>query len=252
MCTRVSRVCHHSYNTRTFVIRSSFLSSCTRTRARARAPMCVYVCLRVHACMCECVASVSCTVDKSVYACVILLSLMHGSRHSTAMLPRECTICDLPSYVYWFVSHRSSCRERIPVGRNGQRGNSRRSHRRRSLAVREGIAFAWQKYVPKVSTRAKWARDEGGAREKGGERFSMSRNACTRVFANSVAVRPRLDSKNVTYPRLLYLRKIIVPIICWVASETLKRQCNTSVSLSNFQASFGLISLFESIAHRYN
>lgn len=180
----MSRVCHHSYNTRTFVIRSSFLSSCTRTRARARAPMCVYVCLRVHACMCECVASVSCTVDKSVYACVILLSLMHGSRHSTAMLPRECTICDLPSYVYWFVSHRSSCRERIPVGRNGQRGNSRRSHRRRSLAVREGIAFAWQKYVPKVSTRAKWARDEGGQEKKaasGSRCLGMRARACSQT-----------------------------------------------------------------------
>lgn len=48
------------------------------------------------------------------------------------------------------------------------------------------------------------------------------------------------------------LRKIIVPIICWVASETLNRQCSTSESLSNLEASFGLISRFESIAHRYN
>lgn len=180
-------VCRVSVIIRTTLARSSFarpFSLRVRARARARAPMCVYVCLRVHACMCECVASVSCTVDKSVYACVILLSLMHGSRHSTAMLPRECTICDLPSYVYWFVSHRSSCRERIPVGRNGQRGNSRRSHRRRSLAVREGIAFAWQKYVPKVSTRAKWARDEGGQEKKaasGSRCLGMRARACSQT-----------------------------------------------------------------------
>lgn len=45
------------------------------------------------------------------------------------------------------------------------------------------------------------------------------------------------------------LRKIIVPIICWVTSETLNRQCSTSESLSNLEASFGLISRFESIAH---
>lgn len=43
-----------------------------------------------------------------------------------------------------------------------------------------------------------------------------------------------------------------MPIICWVASETLNRQCSTSESLSNLEASFGLISRFESIAHRYN
>lgn len=248
MCARVPRVWYHSYNTRSFVIRSSSLSSCTRTRVC----VCVCVYLHVHACMCECVASVSCTVGKSVYACVILLSLMHGSRHPTAMLPRECTIHDLLSYVYWFVSHRSSCRERIPVGRNGQRGNSRRSHCRRSLAVREGIAFAWQKFVPKVSTRAKWARDEGGREKKAASSsrcFGMRARACSQT---PWPLRPWLDSKNVTYSRLLYLRKIIVPIICWVASETLNRQCSTSESLSNFQASFGLISLFESIAHRYN
>lgn len=40
-----------------------------------------------------------------------------------------------------------------------------------------------------------------------------------------------------------------MPIICWVASETLNRQCSTSESLSNLEASFGLISRFESIAH---
>lgn len=68
----------------------------------------------------------------------------------------------------------------------------------------------------------------------------------------SRAVRARVDSKNITYSRLRCLRKIIVPIICWVASETLNRQCSTSESLSNLEASFGLISRFESIAHRYN
>jgi len=64
----------------------------------------------------------------------------------------------------------------------------------------------------------------------------------------------RIDSKNVIviFSFLRCLRKIIVPIICWVASETLNRQCSTSESLSNLEASFGLISRFESIAHRYN
>lgn len=69
--------------------------------------------------------------------------------------------------------------------------------------------------------------------------------------------RTRVDSKNVILILVFFfflrcLRKIIVPIICWVASETLNRQCSTSESLSNLEASFGLISRFESIAHRYN
>lgn len=66
--------------------------------------------------------------------------------------------------------------------------------------------------------------------------------------------RVRVNSKNLFILILVLrcLRKIIVPIICWVASETLNRQCSTSESLSNLEASFGLISRFESIAHRYN
>lgn len=77
------------------------------------------------------------------------------------------------------------------------------------------------------------------------------------IVALSTEPSARVDSKNVTLILAFFfflrcLRKIIVPIICWVASETLNRQCSTSESLSNLEASFGLISRFESIAHRYN
>lgn len=76
--------------------------------------------------------------------------------------------------------------------------------------------------------------------------------ACACNFSRYTG-RTRVDSQNVILILVLRcLRKIIVPIICWVASETLNRQCSTSESLSNLEASFGLISRFESIAHRYN
>lgn len=219
----------------------------------------VYACL--YACVCVCVVCMSRSVDTRMYACMILLSLMHGSRHRTATLPRVCTICDLLSYVHKHVSVCQSQellpRNAFPLERTDREGNNRRS---RSVVVRWQFVEE-QPSLGKSSRRkvrpkgVKRSSQRGRAREKKAASGSLdvSEGVHARVtqapWAGQAA---RRFSKNVTYYRLRCLRKIIVPIICWVASETLNRQCSTSESLSNLQASFGLISRFESIAHRYN